>query len=137
MKRIMAAVLYCFAAFITFGSALARAQTLQAKIPFAFVVRGKVLPPGTYRIHAVGNNLIEVRAKDNSAVETSTTHANNHGSVRDSTLVFSKYGEQYFLREILCESANLSSALPASKLETSAQIREARLRPEQTVAAIR
>ncbi len=137
MKRIMAVVLYSIATFITFGSALAQAQTLQAKIPFDFVVRGKVLPAGTYRIHAVGSNLIEVRARDNSIVETSTTHANNRGPVTDGTLVFYKYGEQYFLREILCDSANLSSALPASKLEKLAQIREARLRPEQMVAVVR
>src|SRR3954466_9533539 len=138
MKRIMAAVLYSLAAFITFGSALAQAQTLQAKIPFAFVVRGKVLPAGTYRIHAVGTHLVEVRANDNSVVETSTTHADNHGPVTNGMLVFSRYGEQYFLREILCDSPNLSSALPASKSEKLAQIREARLySPQQTVAAVR
>jgi hypothetical protein len=138
MKRITAVVLFSIATFIRVGSASAQAQTVEAKIPFAFIVHSRVLPAGTYRIHSVGENLVEVRANDNSVVETSTTRADNNGSGTDNRLVFNKYGNQYFLREILCDSAIIRSALPASKLEKLVQIHEARLRgTEQTVASLR
>ncbi len=138
MKRITAVILFSIATFITTGSALAQAQTIEAKIPFAFIVHSRVLPAGTYRIHSVGANLVEVRAKDNSVAETSTTYTDNNGSGTDNTVIFNKYGDQYFLREILCDSAIIRSTLPASKLEKLVQIQEARLRiTEQTVASLR
>jgi hypothetical protein len=138
MKRITAVVLFSIATFITTGSALAQAQTLEAKIPFAFIVHSRALPAGTYRIHSLGANLVEIRAQDNSVVETSTTHSDNNGSGTDNRLLFNKYGDQYFLREILCDSAIIHSALPTSKLEKLVQIQEARLRgTEQTVASLK
>jgi hypothetical protein len=71
-------------------------------------------------------------------METSITYANWNSLGNDGKLVFSKYGDQYFLREILCDSARISSALPHSKLEKLAQNRELRLRnSEQTLAAVR
>jgi hypothetical protein len=71
-------------------------------------------------------------------METSTTYFDNNGPGRDARLVFNKYGSQYFLREVLCDSPAINSALPASKLEKFAQIQEARLRNiEQSMAAVR
>jgi hypothetical protein len=138
MKRITAITLFSVATFITLGSAFAQAQTVEAKIPFDFIVRNHVLPSGTYRIRTIGTNVVLIGTRDNPAMEMSTTYASWSDSKTDGKLVFSKYGDQYFLREILCESARISSALPHSKLEKPAQIREARLRnTEQTMAAVR
>jgi hypothetical protein len=122
MKRITVTALFSMATFITLGSAFAQAQTVEAKIPFAFVVQNRVLPAGTYRIKSVGTNLIEIGTRGKSILET-TTYADANGPESDGKLVFSKYGDQYFLREILCESATLSSALLPSRLERLAQIR--------------
>jgi hypothetical protein len=138
MKRITAIALVSAATFITLGSALARAQTIEAKVPFAFVVRNDVLPAGTYRIRSVGTNLLQIETRDSRVSELSITHFDNSGPAGKNRLVFTKYGDQYFLRQILCESASINSALPASPLEKMAKLREARLRnAEQTVAAVR
>jgi hypothetical protein len=138
MKRITAIALVSAATFITLGSALARAQTVEAKVPFAFVVRNDVLPAGTYRIRSVGTNLLQIETRDSRVSELSTTHFDDHVPPGKNRLVFTKYGDQYFLRQILCESASINSALPASPLEKLAKLREARLRnAEQTVAAVR
>ena len=138
MKRITAIALISTATFIALGSALAQAQTVEAKIPFAFIVRNQVLPAGTYRIKSVGTNLVDIGAWGKSVLETTTSYAYDNKLESDGKLVFAKYGDQYFLREIFSESARLSSTLPSSKLEKLAQIREARLRnTEQTVAAVR
>jgi hypothetical protein len=138
MNRITAIALLSTATFITLGSALAQAQTVEAKIPFAFIVRNKVLPAGTYRISSLGTNLVQIGTRDKRAMEASTTYFDNNGPGSDGRLVFAKYGDQYFLREILCDSPAINSALPLSKLEKLARIRVARLRSaEQTVAAVR
>jgi hypothetical protein len=138
MNRITAIALLSTATFISLGSALARAQTIEAKIPFAFVVGNHVLPAGTYRISSLGTNLLQIGTMDKRVIETSITYRDNNGPASDGRLVFSKYGDQYFLREVQSESANINSGLPASKLEKQARIREARLRNAgQTVAALR
>jgi hypothetical protein len=53
-------------------------------------------------------------------------------------LVFNKYGDQYFLSEILCQSAGMNMAVPPSKLEKRVQLQEARLNANsQTFVAVR
>jgi hypothetical protein len=137
MKRITAIALFSTATLITLGSALAQAQTVEAKIPFAFVVQNRVLPAGTYRIKSVGANLIEIGTGSKSILQT-TTYAYANGPESDGKLVFSKYGDQYFLHEILCAYAPINSTLVPSRLEKLAQIREARLRStEQALATVR
>ena len=42
-------------------------------------------------------------------------------------LVFNKYGDQYFLHEILCSSADMNMAVPTSKQEKRARVQEASL----------
>jgi hypothetical protein len=136
MKWNTSIALFSAAVLTTVGSALAQAQTVEAKVPFAFVVRNQVLPAGTYRIHSIGSDLLEIRTGDNTVI--STRYVGNNRLGDGDKLLFAKYGNQYFLREIFCESANINSALPVSKQEKSAQISEARLRmAEQTVAAVR
>ncbi len=138
MKRITAIALISTATFINLASALAEARTVEAKIPFAFIVRNQVLPAGTYRISSVGTNLVQIGTREKPVIETTTTHLDHNGPGSDARLVFNKYGNQYFLREVLCDSPAINSALPSSKLEKLAQIRQARLRnTERTVAAVR
>ena len=53
-------------------------------------------------------------------------------------LVFNKYGDQYFLSEILCDSAEMNMAIPPSKLEKRTQLQNARLNTStQTFVAAR
>jgi hypothetical protein len=138
MKRITAIALLSTATFITLGSALAQAQTVEAKIPFGFIVQNQVLPAGTYRISSAGTNLVKIWTRDRPVMEMITTYSSSNGLGSDSALLFNKYGDQYFLREILCESANIRSTLPASNLEKQARIREARLHStDQIMAAVR
>jgi hypothetical protein len=138
MNRITAIALFSTATFITLGGAAAQATTLEAKIPFAFVVQKRLLPAGTYRISSGGSNFVQIGTQDEPIMETIATHADNNGPGNDARLVFTKYGDQYFLREVLCDAPVINSALPASKLEKQVQIRLARLlSAEQTVAAVR
>ena len=109
----------------------------QTGVPKGTVTK-HVLPAGTYRISSVGSNFVQIGTQDKPIMETIATHADNNGPGNDARLVFTKYGDQYFLREVLCDAPVINSALPASKLEKQVQIRLARLlSAEQTVAAVR
>jgi hypothetical protein len=46
---------------------------------------------------------------------------------KHSVLVFIKYGDQYFLHEILCSSGAMNLQLPTSKVEKRVQTQEASL----------
>jgi hypothetical protein len=52
-------------------------------------------------------------------------------------LVFAKYGNQYFLHEVLCSALSMNVALPTSRLEKRARIQEAQLPRSETVAVLR
>jgi len=57
-------------------------------------------------------------------------------SISDSEVVFTKYGNQYFLHEVLCGAVSMHVALPTSKLEKRARIQEAQLPHSETVVAL-
>ena len=50
MKNVTTKMMIAVAALVTVAG-VANAQTMEAKIPFAFRASGKVLPAGTYRVH--------------------------------------------------------------------------------------
>ena len=59
MKKPLMVFLMLAVFIVTLAVASANAQTpssLRVDIPFSFVVRGKVLPPGNYRISPVSND---------------------------------------------------------------------------------
>ncbi|MFL6428647.1 MAG: hypothetical protein ACJ71S_10420 [Acidobacteriaceae bacterium] len=140
MKRITAIALFFTAGFIPVSAALAAAHTVEAKVPFDFIVHNQVLPAGTYRITPLGGNVLVIGTKDKPAMEASTIYAHSSLAAKDDgKLVFKKYGNQYFLREILCDSALINASLPTSKLEKRIQSREeAQLNMNQpNIAAVR
>jgi hypothetical protein len=52
-------------------------------------------------------------------------------------VVFTKYGNQYFLHEVLCGALSMNVEIPKSRLEKRARIQEAQLPHSETVAALR
>jgi len=53
-------------------------------------------------------------------------------------LVFDRYGDKYFLSEIICPSAAISAHIPASKLEKQARTHEASVPSSgQTLVAVK
>jgi hypothetical protein len=128
MKRITAVTLFAFASILGAGTALAQHRAVQATVPFDFTVGGKLLPSGTYTIAQVSSNIIEIRNQEKHAAVFSPTAADSNESRNGGKLVFNRYGGQYFLREILCESASMNMRLPATKGEKRASMEEAQVR---------
>jgi len=138
MKRITVLALLT-AALISMGSACAYAQAPAFKVPFDFTVGNQVLPAGTYQVSyasETSENGILIRSKGERPHAALITTYPADPSTRDDEVVFTKYGNQYFLHEVLCGAVSMHVALPASKPEKQARIQEAQLPHGETVVAL-
>jgi hypothetical protein len=138
MKRITV-LAFLTAALISMASARAHAQASAFTVPFDFSVGNQVLPAGSYQVsYYAPKNAIMIRSED-ERFHAFTSIQPDDPSTSDSEVIFTKYGNQYFLHEVLCGALSMNVALPTSKLEKRARIHEAHLASAQTqiVAVLR
>jgi len=127
MKRITATALFTLAALVTAGGAMAQGRAVRATVPFDFTLGDKLLPAGNYEITSPSDGVIEVQNRDRHVTILSTSNYDSRQSRNGSKLVFDKYGDQYFLSEILCSSSAINVSLPRSRAEKDARQHEAML----------
>jgi opacity protein-like surface antigen len=136
MKRITV-LAFLTAALISMASARAHAQAPAFKVPFDFTVGNQVLPAGTYQVsYYATKNAILIRGED-ERFHAFTSIQPDDPSTSGGKVVFTKYGNQYFLHEVLCGAVSMNVALPTSRMEKQARIQEAQLPHTETVAALR
>ena len=126
MKRITSTALFTLAALVTAGGAMAQGRAVRATVPFDFTVGDKLLPAGNYEITSPQTGVIEVQNHDKHVTMLTTARYNSQES-QTGKLVFDKYGDQYFLRDVLCEQAAINVNLPRSKAERRARTQQAAL----------
>ena len=142
MKRTIAIAFFAVTSLLTAGSVSAQNSEVQANIPFNFAVGNTVLPAGTYTVSSISlqtPQTLLIRNSDHlklaAMVMTSAGDARYAG---DNYLVFHKYGDEYFLNEVLCPAAAMVEDLPTSKRESRARTREASLdQPERILLALK
>ena len=104
-------------------TAPAHAQTdvhLIAHVPFAFAVGEASLPSDTYRLSTLNDHRDVVLLRgDLTGAIVYTNEVKLPRSDRPPSLVFHRYGDQYFLREIQWEDTS-HLALPETKAERKA-----------------
>jgi hypothetical protein len=127
MKKLAYRLLTLAGLMVTMLVASANAQvarSITADIPFNFVVKDIVLPAGKYFLEPIrleGAEIIKVRnanahIKAIVMTQLETARANQAG-VR---LVFNRYGDQYFLSQIMGFEENVLFQLPKSRIEADA-----------------
>lgn len=128
MKRISVIAIALLASLAAAGSASAQIPGAKANIPFGFYVGDKWLPAGTYTMSADDNSsgVISIENADKSKGVLSLVQEDGNAGTKN-VVVFKKYGDRYFLTEILCANGGLNVALPESKRQTEAQNHEADL----------
>ena len=118
-------------------SASAKAQTLgnrlKANIPFDFMLAGKKFAAGQYSIvranPTVGDQILSVSsADDRSRVLPITIPVTTLDAKEKSTLVFHRYGDEYFLAQVWSAGATTGRAFTRSR-------REKQLEQEQRATA--
>ena len=136
MKR-TTVLAFLTAALISMASgARAHAQAPAFQVPFDFTVDNQVLPAGTYQVsYNTAKTAILIRSQDDRFHALNAIRSADP-STSDNVVVFTKYGNQYFLHEVLCGAVSMHVALPASKPEKRARIQEAQLPHSETVVAL-
>jgi hypothetical protein len=90
------------AAFVVCLGGSARAATIEVKVPFSFLVHGKTLPAGEYRVENDGAVVLLRGENGNRAsmvVMTTPVRANNPAGDKPA-LSFTRYETQYRLADI-------------------------------------
>jgi hypothetical protein len=123
--------------FASTQSAAAQSPTGMAdvNIPFAFQATNHTLPAGQYRIEKESDHLILLRgpAKNEAFVvmnDTTTLRAPNHGK-----LVFDRYGDKYYLRQIWTAGSSTGLECPKSRAEKESLQAQNKQAPETTELA--
>jgi hypothetical protein len=133
MRNLIAGTILAIVSLAPAGQAFAWNQAIRANVPFAFTAGDKQLPSGTYTISLESSNVIKLQSMDQSTRVFIATAPSADGSIRGSKLVFRKYGDKYFLGEVLNSSSSLNVQFPLSKAEKSARYQEARASGEKPI----
>jgi hypothetical protein len=127
-KTLLAAAM----AVLAGGSAIA-ADTfiIKAKVPFDFMVGNQRVEAGEYLIaHDAARNSVRITARETGVALLALRHpAGDNATGQPYALVFNKYGERHFLREIWGGPGVAGAQLPASRSEKEAMARRV---PEKT-----
>jgi hypothetical protein len=127
MNRIYAIALIAIKTLMTAGSASAQSAVLKVDVPFNFTVNGAALPAGNYSFgfDSIVPDLLIVRDGDNNVKARRLGERGSIGAGKPRTLIFHRYGGQYFLSEVRFGSASNGVFVPETKLEREAR-RESR-----------
>jgi hypothetical protein len=125
MKRIAGIALIALAGVLSAGNALAQDVGVRARVPFDFTVGNRLLPSGTYTITYAAPGVVWIQDRDKHISTASTTISDSREPKHGGELVFNKYGDQYFLSEVLCPAGGMSVSLPQSKQEKRVRLQEA------------
>jgi len=124
IKRLMMlSLVSIFTLCVAVASANAQlSNPIRAKIPFDFNVGNTKLPTGEYTFSRLSgfsdSKAMSVSSADARAhVFQSTFEARIFKAKNDSTLVFHKYGDQYFLEQIFEGGEQEGNQLPESRSE--------------------
>ena len=121
-------LLIVMVAMVADQSAKAQALTygLRANIPFAFTVGNTQLPAGKYSVSRVlpysGDGVIKINSLGDKASALRTTIPVVTGKPKDkATLVFHRYGDQYFLFQVWAAGVSTGLTFPLSRTERELQ----------------
>src|ERR1700722_18233974 len=103
MKRIITAVtFFAVSSLFAIMPASAQERAISANVPFDFVVGGRMLPPGSYRIASVNNSFqVLIDSKGQQPATFAMGYPSQRAANGESKLVFGKVGDQYFLKAIV------------------------------------
>jgi hypothetical protein len=125
MKKQAFRVLTILGLFVIMSAASVYAQSVKSsfvvEIPFEFVAADKTLPAGKYNIRPISTaepNLLSLQNVDSGAITTVMGQSLQASKVQaDSKLVFTRYGDRYFLSKVWTFGSYRGRELPRSRDE--------------------
>jgi hypothetical protein len=120
MNRVITTIIFTLASFVALNGAVAQKHAVRVFIPFDFTASGTQMSAGSYTIATEGSfTLMTKNSTGESKFVRSIPFIDN--SQDDSKLIFSTYGDQHFLRKILCPGVDMTLELLPSKPEIRAR----------------
>ena len=118
MKKYSLGILVVLFAGLLAGTVSAATDKLMTvNVPFAFLVGKSLMPAGGYEVLGA-TNAIWIRSSDGANVSNSITFSDREKKVPNNcALVFTRYGDDYFLSKVLIEGRQNAKALPKSRRE--------------------
>jgi hypothetical protein len=122
--------------FASAPQALAQSSQLaEVTIPFTFQTDHRTFAAGTYRIARESDHVVLLRGPGNSyGLILMNDAVNVHPSARGE-LVFDRYGDKYFLRQIWTAGTSIGLECPKSRAEKQALVAENKQAPDSTEVA--
>jgi hypothetical protein len=127
-KNLITLMAMVFFAALTVTSVQAQGSTMSVTIPFDFAVAGKTLPSGEYYFQRNMDNsrvVTQILSRDKTlSIYVPQTHpVQDIGRQLDSNskLVFSKYGDQFFLSQVWIFGRRIGEELPKTAKERRLQ----------------
>ena len=123
ISRLLILVLLAAGGAIRANAQALEEGTIEADVPFAFIVGEKTFPAGKYtlkRADATNPGVLEIsneKGRGTIFFEAQPAQANEYP--RQTNLVFDKIGDEYFLSEIWASDTNLGYRLPKTNAEKS------------------
>jgi hypothetical protein len=122
-KMLSATIVGCFLASMIAGTVQAQdpGAAIRASIPFDFIVRGKTLRAGNYEIRRINDEPVGLLVRnvdskhDQAMVGTDAAYENQ--TPHKSMLLFHRYGDSYFLSEIVTAGENTGQEIVPSRAE--------------------
>jgi hypothetical protein len=123
ISNLIAAISFVFLCTVVSANAQADGK-LVAHVPFDFYVQGQKLQAGDYMIKSMnpraGQTCLLISRTDGKAqkmvILMPTTSRTTEGA---ATIVFNRYGDNYFLSEVINPAENFDARLRQSKQETN------------------
>jgi hypothetical protein len=116
----------------------AQAQTtnVKASIPFNFVVGNHAYPAGEYTVKSMSQSSSAIRIDNTDEPKkgiTLSSECQKGQPAKQTTLVFQRLGDNYFLYQIWTEGSSLGREFPMSKAEV--QVAKNYSKPELVIVA--
>ena len=129
---------------LTLMAVVAHAQlpgtAIRATIPFEFTVRGRTLPAGNYEITRINDEAMDLKIQnvDHKRDETlfETLPLYERSSPHRNVLVFHRYGDSYFLSEVVTAGEQTARELRTSRAERQARRDMARNQEEMETVTV-
>jgi hypothetical protein len=117
------------------ASAQISTHLAEANIPFAFQMGSQTLPAGMYRIDRESGHLVLLRGPGRAAGFVETHDAIRFRAATHGTIVFDRYGDKYYLRQIWTAASTDGLECPKSRAEKKSQQAKNMQAPDLTEVA--
>jgi len=119
MKTFRFFTMLSLALLIITATAMAQApEKITVHAPFDFTVANKTLPAGNYIIRSLSPSRLLIRSEDgHEAVIASVFAVQAKKTPTEACLIFTRYGDQYFLYQMFVPGTDTGRELPRSHVE--------------------